>query len=653
MPIPPGPTIQATPSVPEPRPAAPTAIGAVLLAGAALAAGAMAWTRLGGITLPGCGAGSDCDRAANSPWGTVPGVEWPVSYLGLAYFLGMLVAWIAARGAPGPGLRWVIRAGGAASLLFIGVMVAEQMLCKYCLAAHVCNLLFVGVVEWSARTGDQRRPVLRGVAAAAVVFVIATAALGVAESTLRGRAQREYDRSVQEMVARSNQSAPPAPQVTTPTGAAAATGSTGATAPTGTTGAAASTGAEAPITPPRPVGFTGRFRIGPERAPIRVVMITDYQCPDCRQQENLLRTLMEGRTDISLSIKHFPFCPDCNPTPGVTNLHPNACWAARAAETAGLLYGNDGFEKMHHWLFSRGGGFTDPELRAALPSLGFETERFIAMMQSDLPLQGIRADIQEAVSLGLQRTPMIFINGVELKNWNVQPDALPKAIQTLTAANPPPAGPENDRPPKAADKYVADWREAVAMAWPSRKQTWSTADPRAPVQITIFGDLLEPHTAAADRTVREAMAGRSDIYYQFRYFPLEQACNPTLPSTMIPYACRAAGAAEAAGQLWGVDAYWAMHEWITSHQAEVKSGGDTAIRGAATTLGFDAAALIAKMDSQDVKDLVAQDANIGYRIGMTEIPAIFINGKRVAGWNLPGGFVLERIIEEAATKAGR
>ena len=32
-------------------------------------------------------------------------------------------------------------------------------------------------------------------------------------------------------------------------------------------------------------GFTGRYRLGPEEAQARIVIITDYQCPDCRRVE--------------------------------------------------------------------------------------------------------------------------------------------------------------------------------------------------------------------------------------------------------------------------------------------------------------------------------------------------------------------------------
>src|SRR5262249_5180057 len=154
--------------------------GALLMLVAAASAGVLAAHHLYGMALPGCGGGSPCDRAARSPWGTVPGVNWPVSFLGAAYFAGILVALLACPGRPTPGLRWLTRLGAAASVLFIGVMLSDGILCPYCLAAHVANLAFVALVELAAArpaTGSARAPVMTGLCVAALV----TAGLAIAK----------------------------------------------------------------------------------------------------------------------------------------------------------------------------------------------------------------------------------------------------------------------------------------------------------------------------------------------------------------------------------------------------------------------------------------------------------------------------------------
>jgi hypothetical protein len=113
--------------------------------------------------------------------------------------------------------------------------------------------------------------------------------------------------------------------------------------------------------------FTGRYLYGPEEAPIRIVIFAGYQCQDCYTIEQQLVSLMQTRSDINVSMKHFPFCKDCNPYMSRT-MHANGCWAARAAEAAGILWGKDGFWKMHQHLFSKRGSFQSVVELTSLPA---------------------------------------------------------------------------------------------------------------------------------------------------------------------------------------------------------------------------------------------------------------------------------------------
>ncbi|MBX3377870.1 MAG: DsbA family protein [Phycisphaeraceae bacterium] len=608
----------------------PMLVGAGVLAAAVAASGSLVLDHLGVFRPPGCGAGSPCRAATSSVWGSIPGVNWPVSFVGFAYFLTVLVAWVRSGGRWSPGLRWLARAGALGSLFFLGVMLVAKLPCKYCLASHIANLCFVGVAEWTNRR-PANRPFGRGLAVAAGVFAAATVALGFAEQQAQKKPEAELAASTRAMIEASKPKTP-APE----------------------TGELSQTAAQSAAKPPAaqparpivlPTVFTGRHRFGPEIAPIRIVMWTGYQCPDCRKMEPQVKEIMTKRKDVSISIKHFPFCPDCNPHV-VRNDHPNGCWAARAAEAAGILKGTDGFWKMHEWLFSRGGAFTDKDLLGVLMQFGWDSASFIQTMQGPTTLRNVQTDIEEAVSYGLRFSPMIFINGIELKGWNA-PGALTRAVETLAAANPEPQGPEADRPVKAAEKSIADWREQPAMAWPTRPNLPALGPANAKVKITIFGDLLEPTTAEADRTVRDAMAGRTDMWYEFRYFPVDKECNPALPQTLFPGSCRAARAAEAANTMGGSEAYWRMHDWI---QANPKNITDETLRGAAKAMGLDPDELFRRMESPDIRKLVETDANIGSRLHITEIPRISVNGKHIARWRLKDEYILERIIEEAASE---
>jgi len=412
MPIPasntPSQTSDSAPSKPTNHQAGPFAIGTLLLGVATAAAGMLSVSHIGAWALPGCGGGSDCAKAAASAWGSIPGVEWPVSFVGAAYFGGLLVAWLMTGGNFPSLLRWVVRLGAGVSILYLGIMFGEKLLCAYCLTSHIANLAFLGLAEGfvpRSRVGSPgRAPLIAGITFAAVSVV-----MGFAESQMKGKATAAFEGSVKKIVdtARQQQG---------PTGSPAATGNPGSSGPSVPTGQPASTGAAMPKppNPAQPAGFTGRYLSGPQRAPIRVVMITDYQCPDCKNLEGQMRTIMAQNPNVSLSVKHFPFCTACNNTPNLPNMHPNACWAARAAETAGLLYGNDGFWKMHDLLFqnqSTPDGLKRPALEKYAEQLGLDLNKFKAALDTNAHKTQIDADSKVADDAGISGTPAFVING--------------------------------------------------------------------------------------------------------------------------------------------------------------------------------------------------------------------------------------------------
>lgn len=628
MPIP-GATSAVSP--PPARGAASFIAGGLALLVASAATATLSLDHLGLISPPGCGAGSPCRAATSSQWGTVPGLNWPVSFVGFTYFLSVLVLWVRERGELSLGVRWLTRAGALGSIFFIGVMLVENLPCKYCLTSHIANLLFLGLAEWKGRRSASR-PAGKGLAVGAAVFAAASVGLGFAEAQVQAKLEKEREASTQAIIEASK------PKTSTP--------ASGNTPPNPASSSASATSAAQQAAQPTtpivlPTIFTGRYRWGPEIAPIRIVLWTGYQCPDCKKMEPQVREVMK-RKDVSVSIKHFPFCPDCNPHVPA-NHQPNGCWAARAAEAAGILKGSDGFWKMHEWLFSRAGGFTDKDLMAVLLQFGWDSATFIQTMQGPTTLRNVQTDCEEALVYGMRFTPMIFINGVELKGWSAA-NALINAVEQVAAAKPDPRGPEVDRPIKAGDKYVADWRDQPQMAWPSRPNLPAIGNPNAKIKVTIFGDLLEPNTAEADKTIRDSMAGRDDMFYEFRYFPVDRECNNVIPQTQFPGACRAAKAAEAANTMGGAAAYWKMHEWI---QANAKNFNDTTLRAAAKEMGLDDAELFRRMDSADINKLMATEISIGSRLHIAEIPRISVNGKHVPRWKLKDQFVLERIIDEA------
>lgn len=597
-----------------PSPAA-VALGAIFLVIAIGASTALVAQGIGGIALPGCGAESACARLSSSVWGTVPLIGWPTANLGLAWFVALLGAWLATNGVLASIARNLVRVGVGYSFLLLGVMAVKHELCLYCAIAHGANIAFWMTLEAAGRSGTARAG--RALGPGLALFVIATAGVGLVQL----RAERDFDagqerdrtESVEEIVRRGAEPDP---------GPDAAWEERGAP-------------------------LTGRWRIGPETAQIRVVIFSDYQCPDCKRIEEQIRAALidpPGGASISFTARHFPFCTDCNPNVP-RNLHPNACWAARAAEAAGQLGGAEAFQLMHEWLFDRGGVFTTQEqLDEGIAAAGLAARRteFIAAMQGPEGLDAIQADIDEALELGLNFTPMVFVNGVELKGVFAA-GALTRTIADVVATSPVAADASRDRPLLAAGKYVEDWVERRRNAAPAAPQR-TTGPEESSLRVDFWGDASSAFTARLLEAIDALRV--DDARVTFRHYPFDSACNPRIPGGQASSAagCTASRAVEAAGILGGGGASRAMLETTLT-------AGDAlnlaTVLEKARDLGLDPAAFATTMNSAEVAAAIRSDCDFAGRLGAQGFPALTINERLVPRWKLEGRDVLGRIAEIA------
>lgn len=618
-------------------------LGILALAVAAGAALTLAIAHVAGLSAPGCGKGTACAELASGYWGKVPGTQWPVSFVGSAYFLGALVAWLFCRNGVSAAFRNLVRLGALGSAWFAIIMIKENHFCLYCVATHVGNLVFWLIIEKTGKRASVAawRPVI----ATALVFIVASAVMGAANSWEAGRVtaglEKDVDDSTDEVIRRSNAGAdPPGASFTVnvmPDSPDAATNE--------------------PSTPPpalaRPVnaadGFTGRYRLGPEEARVRIVMITDYQCSDCIAVEAVARQVVETYDDVSLSIKHFPMCADCNRNFKNKNMHPQACNAARAAEAAGILGGNDVFWKMHHWLFDQEGDFSGDkaDLGGFLASVGIAREQFDAVAYGNQTLELVQDDIQEAIDLGLFFTPMVFINGGQIRGlFEQSAGRLRTSVQRILNSGVEPATAAADHPPLARQKYLDDWRHGTRRRLPPAAADRFRGTPNAPLRIVVFGDYQEPNCAKVDRIIRKWIGNREDAYYAFRHYPFDQSCNTQVSRTVFARGCRASRAAEAGGILGGRDGYWKVHTWLIENQPSFEAG-DAGLQAALPALGFNPQEFFQTMQTPAVSDAIAQDAVAGKRQGMRSIPMIFVNDRHIPRWHKEGDRILERIFSEA------
>lgn len=636
------------PETPAQRPMGPVtfSIGLIAILVAIVSSGMLALHKFEILKLPGCGAGSGCDQAAASTFGNFPipalHITWPLAFLGVAYFIAIGVAWIVNRKGVSTALRAILICGGIASLFYVTIMFAKpDYLCPYCLATHVANFVLIGVALIAGGFSLTSSTTL---ATAGTAFFVASCALFVADrvsdklASEKGEAQ--FAQSMSELTKRTDTAKKNAARNDAPTNVV-----------------------QQPDTPTDPDawktdyrltwtgrhGFTGNYLWGPKNAPIRIVIFSDYQCEDCARVHEEVKKLLDERSDVSFSHKHFPFAGPCNPKIDPKNpKHPNACWASRAAETAGILYGPEAFKSFHDWLFSVHGSFTDQEIVAELKRRGWDVQKFLNVMQSQRTLDIVQKDCQEGIDLGLFYTPMMFVNGVQIRGFRT-PNVLTRAVEALARQNPPPGNATQDWPSSKLDKYIGDYfSDAINTTYPRLGHDAFRAvegSDDAEIEIQAFMSYRSSFARDLQKAIDDCLdkhPGKIRVVY--RHYPVTKACNPKVLAAFddgeITYTM--SKALEAVGMLKGPDAYVKLHRWTLQHQDDWKL--DDFIEQA-EALGLNPVELRAKIESPLVEQAIKDDVTWLTQVRLGAKAAIFINNKNVYNWNADNLPIIQGVVD--------
>jgi len=146
-----------------------------------------------------------------------------------------------------------------------------------------------------------------------------------------------------------------------------------------------------------PLALDDAARLGKQKAPIEIVVFSDFQCSFCKKAAAELRRIHRVKGNrIKIYYKHFPL-----------SYHPQAENAARAAESARL---QGKFWEMHDQLFAYGADLTDESYAEIARKLGLDLEQFEEDISSEEVAARVEADKAEGDALGVDGTPFIFIN---------------------------------------------------------------------------------------------------------------------------------------------------------------------------------------------------------------------------------------------------
>ena len=158
----------------------------------------------------------------------------------------------------------------------------------------------------------------------------------------------------------------------------------------------------------------------------------DFECPPCGLLSPVLEQLeKEYGERLRVIFRELPL-----------PIHKHALDAARAAEAAGL---QGRFWEMHDLLYHNRyiwPASSDPRdiFNTYAETLKLDLERFKKDFEGEQVTARIKADKERATSLGVDRTPVLFINDHQLPVTAFNPPGLHEAIDA--AANPAPAAPK-------------------------------------------------------------------------------------------------------------------------------------------------------------------------------------------------------------------
>ena len=163
-------------------------------------------------------------------------------------------------------------------------------------------------------------------------------------------------------------------------------------------GGGAAAGGEEPKGPPKKVDVGNAPVRGPKKAPITVVLFSDFQCPFCGRVEPVLvelEKLYPGK--VRVAWKNFPL-----------SFHNNAKPAAEAALAA---HEQGKFWQMHEILFKNQQALGAADLEKYAKEIGLDMGKFKAAMESHKFASRIDADMKQGQALGVSGTPAAFVNG--------------------------------------------------------------------------------------------------------------------------------------------------------------------------------------------------------------------------------------------------
>lgn len=153
--------------------------------------------------------------------------------------------------------------------------------------------------------------------------------------------------------------------------------------------------------------------LGPADAKITIVEFSDFQCPFCKNADEILDKIYRDYKDtLKFVFKHFPLDSKCNLLIN-RSVHENACKSALASICADE---QGKFWEYKKLLFENQKDLSYNNLIEIAKRTGLNVEQFRdCLMKPGERMQKIVSDINQGYELGVRSTPTIFLNGKMIK----------------------------------------------------------------------------------------------------------------------------------------------------------------------------------------------------------------------------------------------
>ncbi|MFW5863098.1 MAG: vitamin K epoxide reductase family protein [Spirochaetota bacterium] len=165
---------------------------------------------------------------------------------------------------------------------------------------------------------------------------------------------------------------------------------------------------------------------GFKNAPVEVVAYFDFNCGVCHRTILMLENLTEKYPgQVVLYLMHFPLDGRCNPSMS-RNAPGNSCAAARAVISR---YGKTGYMPLTDRLLNHEGLVDMKAIQSASENAGLSWDEVSGDMKKQSTIEQLENEIHEALSMDINATPNLIVNGKKLPAGMPPEHLLQRVIQ--------------------------------------------------------------------------------------------------------------------------------------------------------------------------------------------------------------------------------